>query len=114
MNLNRVLNIEREAKEVDFIDFDLQRKGEYTFVQKGRPDFILHEAVYHFVTYSGRFFIIAKSAASVCTEVRLLENGKWFVRFELLSNYIERYMKKRPSPWAVKTNDPYEGKQMRL
>ena len=46
MNLNRVLNIEREAKEVDFIDFDLQRKGEYTFVQKGRPDFILHEAVW--------------------------------------------------------------------
>lgn len=116
MNLNRVLNIEREAKEVGFIDFDLRHKGEYILVQSERPqsNIILHEAVYHFVTYSGRFFIIAKSAAAVCTDIHVQENGKWAIKFELLENYIKRYMKKRPDPWAVGENTSYKGKQIRL
>lgn len=116
MNLNRVINIERYEQEVSFIDFDLRYKGEYTLIQNERPqsNIILHEAVYHFVTHSGRFFIVAKSAPAVCTDIRLLQNGKWAIKFELLENYIKRYMKKRPDPWAVKTNDPYNGKQMKL
>lgn len=115
MNLNRVLNIERYEQEVDFIDFDLRHKGEYTLIQSERPrsNIILHEAVYHFVTHSG-VVTIAKSAAAVCTDIHLQENGKWAIKFELLENYIKRYKKKRPDPWAVSENDPYKGKQMRL
>ncbi len=116
MNLNRVLNIEKEAKEVGFIDFDLRHKGEYILIQSERPqpNIILYEAVYHFVAYSYRFFIVAKSVAAVCTDIHLQENGKWAIKFELLENYIKRYMKERSDPWTVKGNSPYNGKQIRL